>query len=210
MHRVFMSVVDMKLLVLHMRRSAMLLLLCVQSLSALETSMSFPFACAPDALKWRMSDTNLYNIAYEWTRHQNIDNWSVHDAVANNDSSKRCIEISYDTAVQVPKFFLPYIVSQDKTHIAKKVCVHDTIMQEDIHVKNVPFIESMYITVRGRFLDNESHFAAQTDIPVPWYLEIWRDRIETHVRKSLQEYMQILHKYTCPGPKLLRKRRKTK
>ena len=159
-------------------------------------------------MQWNLNDKNLYNIAYEWTQHRKIDNWSAQEVVSSNNFNKRCTEISYDTAVKVPKFFLAYIVTQDKTEILKKVCVEGTLMHESVQVKKVPFIETMHIEIRGRVANNKTYLSAETDIILPWFLEILRARIEKHVSKSLQEYLQILPQYACtPRPKLVSTRR---
>lgn len=159
-------------------------------------------------MQWSLSDKNLYNIAYEWTQHRKIDNWSARDVVSGKNFNKRCTEISYETAVKVPRFFLAYIVAQEKTAIKKRVCVEGALMHESIHVQRVPFIETMHIEIHGRVANDKTYLSAETEIILPWFLEILRDRIEKHVSKSLQEYLQILPQYACTtGPKLVSKRR---
>ena len=55
-----------------------------------------------------------------------------------------------------------------------------------------------------RFLSTESASNEKPEASEPSQLELLRDRIEKHVSKSLQEYLQILPQYACTvRPKLV-------
>ena len=190
-----------------------------QTINALNFDMTMPYKCVE---KWDISNSNLYNVAYEWTKHRELKSWNYNilPHAQNKSDTKNCIRIEYDTEVAIPKFFEDYMPSVFSKfaaiHLSKVVCVKNNLLTEQITVQHVPIIDEMQMHVKG-YINKRSKnvdFNVQSIIEYPWYLLFIKFQIEKHIEKSLREYMGFL---TCQNAvqqkkvpkfsKLMRRRR---
>lgn len=191
----------------------------MQTIKALKFDMKMLYKCAES---WDISNSNLYNVAYAWTKHRELKSWD-YNILKNNQTlsdNKNCISIKYNTEVAVPRFFedyMPSVFNQFASiHISKIVCEKQNLLTEEITMRGVPIINELSMNVKG-YINQRSKkvdFNVYSNIEYPWYLILIKSHIEDHIKKSLQEYMNFL---TCQSAvqqkkvanfvKLTRKRR---
>lgn len=158
--------------------------------------------CEPAMQRWDISNAGILNTAFLWTKGMMLENWVYEQSKGQplQTPDDECVHAEYDTSVPVPFFFVSYTGdSRQKVHISKTVCTNTahTKLHEVVAVRNIPFIDTMSITIRGTLRESDIKLTAVWELPLPWYLELLREQIEKHVKKSLQEYLQLLANTTC-------------
>lgn len=174
------------------------------AVSALQVVVRPLVHCDGVLQRWDTSNASILNTAFLWTKGMPIKNWEYTQSEVNalQTLDDECVHVEYDTLVPVPFFFVAYTGdSRQKVHIAKTVCTgraHKKLREVAI-VRNIPFIDTMTLRIQGDLRDSDTKLTAEWKLSLPWYLELLRQQIEQHVRKSLQEYLQLLASTTCAG-----------
>ena len=180
----------------------MCLVVMLHTVSALQVVMRPLVRCEPAMQRWDLNNASILNTAFLWSKGMPLQNWVYDESKGQpfQTPNDECVHAEYDTLVPVPFFFVSYTGdSRQKVHISKSMCT-DTAhkkMQEVIMVRNIPFINSMLITIEGSLRESDVRVEATWELTLPWYLELLREQIEKHVKKSLQEYLQLLANTTC-------------
>ena len=80
------------------------LLYNLETINALKFDMTMPYKCEEC---WDISNRNLYNVAYAWTKHRELKSWNYNilPQDRNKSDTRNCINIKYNTEVAIPKFF---------------------------------------------------------------------------------------------------------
>ena len=178
------------------------LVIMLRTVSALQVVMRPLVRCEPVMQRWDLSNASILNTAFLWTKGMPLENWAYDQSKGQpfQTPNDECVHAEYDTLVPVPFFFVSYTGdSRQKVHISKSMCTNTphTKLQEVITVRNIPFIDSMLITIEGSLRESDVRLVADWELSLPWYLELLREKIEKHVKKSLQEYLQLLANTTC-------------
>ena len=186
----------------HPLRMILYLVIMLHMVSALQVVMRPLVRCGPGMQRWELNNASILNTAFLWSKGMPLRNWAYDESKGQpfQTPNDECVHAEYDTLVPVPFFFVSYTGdSRQKVHISKSMCT-DTAhrkLQEVITVRNIPFINSMLITIEGSLRESDVRLVAEWELSLPWYLELLRDQIEKHVKKSLQEYLQLLANTTC-------------
>ena len=165
---------------------------------ALEITIRPPIKCEKESRQWDISNASLYNTAYLWTKGKKIENWEYTNV--ERGIFAECVDVEYETVVTIPFFFVMYTHGNEQNiKIQKRICKgqsHDGI-QESIQVYHIPFLDSIDIFVAGKFFPDTTQMHADIKLDLPWYLEIVRNQIEEHIKKSLEEYLSLLVRHSC-------------
>ena len=166
---------------------------------ALELTIRPPIKCEKESRQWDISNASLYNTAYLWTKGKKIENWKYYTSVDPGVFAE-CVNVEYETVVSIPFFFIMYTHGNEQNiKIQKRVCKsrsYDAI-QESVKVYNIPFLDSIDIFVAGKIFPDMTQMHADIKLDLPWYLEIVRNQIEEHIKKSLEEYLSLLVRHSC-------------
>lgn len=172
---------------------------------ALQVDRTAPYMC--DA-KLDTSNSALYNIAFDWTQHRKLDNWKYED-LGPDSSGRNCARVRYNTQIGVHKYFENFLPSRIlETTVDKHVCAGPNVMDEHVVLSDIILIKTMTINVHVE-IDRKTRtlrMVANTDLSVPWFLNMIEATILRELKESLTEYHQLLIDNAC-GTKVTKLRK---
>lgn len=174
---------------------------------------TLPLSCSGS---WNVSSVSMYNVAYKWTHEHPLNDWLYTSMPQKTQSpeplgsritirpvSAECAQISYGAVVHVPTRFSSYVPAQMlRTNVSKHVCVASRSLQETVVFSEILMLGSMTLTLEGT-IDNhkrQASFSSSCDIRLPWFAIPLKLLIYDHIRRSMLEYMDILHDSLCDAP----------
>jgi len=173
-----------------------LLLLALASLLAanahgLDINRTVPLRCKG---RFDISSSALSNLAYEWTHHSKILDWSY---LANGVD---CAVVGYQTQIKLKRVFQKLLPSRAlHVRMLKHVCVRGNVLYETVNLSELLLIDGMEIKIRAE-IDRATDsllMHAYGDLTVPWILQVFASTIETQIEDSLREYQNILADSVC-------------
>lgn len=168
-----------------------LLLPGAECAEALDINRTVPIHCRG---AFDTSSSGMFNLAYEWTRHSKLRDWSY------TTIGRECALVSYTTQIHLKHMFQQLIPSRAlHVKITKHVCVRGRQLFETINLTELLLIERMEIKIRAE-LDHATDsllMHAYSDVAVPWLLKIFENTILTQIAESLREYQDHLATSVC-------------
>jgi hypothetical protein len=142
-----------------------LLLPGAECAEALDMNRTVPIHCRG---RFDTSSSGMFNLAYEWTRHSKLHDWSY------TTIGRECALVSYTTQIHLKHMFQQLIPSRAlHVKITKHVCVRGRQLFETINLTELLLIERMEIKIRAE-LDHATDsllMHAYSDVAVPWLLK---------------------------------------
>lgn len=170
-----------------------LLLHGAQRVEALDINRTVPIHCKG---RFDTSSSAMFNLAYEWTRHSKLNDWSY------SPIGRDCALVGYTTRIHLKHMFQQLIPSRVlHAKITKNACVRGGLLYETINITELLLIERMEIRIRAE-LDPATDsllMHAYSDVPVPWVLKIFENTILTQIEDSIREYQDHLATSVCAG-----------
>ena len=152
-----------------------------------------PLACNA---KWDTSSSSMYNIAFQWTQHNELEHWRFEELDAS------CVQVHYDTHIRIRKMFDSWLPAKMlATTVSKQACVQQDVLQETVLVSDIILIESLSIRVHATINNKKRvlELLAETDLSVPWFLKMIEPTIISQLEDSLREYHALLALELCKG-----------
>lgn len=163
---------------------------------AFRVDRTVPLACNG---RLDTSNSALYNLAYEWTKHRPLDHWAYED-LGKNGIGYNCARVRYSTQVSVHQLFENVLPSRIlKTSVDKQVCAGEDKMDETVLLSDIVLINTLTITVHVS-IDRKTHtltMVASSDLAVPWFLSMLQSSIVHELEQSLAEYHELLAQAAC-------------
>jgi len=143
-----------------------------------------------------LENSNLYDIAYEWTKHRDITNWQFTPTEQRPDTLQgvvavdaQCVHVRYDVSVIVPVFLRPFLdVTRQSVSISKLLCIDSSnIIGEDVLVSRIPFIDNAQITIQHAYDHEYVMYSYTLSYPTFWYTKVISHLIETAFADSIAD-----------------------
>ena len=168
----------------------------VQGARAQKISGVVPIPC-DNVNKFSTSNTNMYNVAYAWTHHKKIVDWSY--GVAKH-AGKECAVLDYKAPVHIPEFFQNLGLSTMNLQIKKEFCT-GKFAEERVTIRNIPIIDQLKMSCISQDTKTNNkvsiNYTCEVAWDVPWYMIPLQDRIWRHIQESIGEYMKIIALSRC-------------
>jgi len=172
---------------------------------ALQVDRIAPYTCDANL---DTSNSVLYNLAFDWTKHRKLENWKYED-LGPDRSGRNCARVRYKTQIGVHKYFENVLPSRVlETTVDKHVCAGPNVLDEDVVLSDIILIKTMTIRVHVE-IDRKTRtlrMVANTDLSVPWFLSMIEASILRELKESLTEYHQLLIDSAC-GTKVTKLRK---
>jgi hypothetical protein len=163
----------------------------LHSVEALDINRTVPIHCKG---RFDTSSSAMFNLAYEWTRHSKLHEWSY------NTIGRECALVSYTTQIRLKHVFQQLIPSRAlHAKITKHACVRGDRLFETINLSELLLIERMEIKI-GAEIDHATDsllMHAYSDVVVPWLLQIFEKTILMQIEDSFREYQDHLARSVC-------------
>ena len=170
-----------------------ILLLFARCCACIIVQEKVPLACNA---KWDTSSSSMYNVAFQWTQHNELEHWRFEELDAS------CVQVHYNTHIRIRKMFDSWLPSKMlATTVSKQACVQQDVLQETVLVSDIILIESLSIRVHATINNKKRvlEFLAETDLSVPWFLKMIEPTIISQLEDSLREYHALLALELCKG-----------
>jgi hypothetical protein len=191
---------------------------------AIVLDLALPLACTP---QWDLSVHRMYKLAYTWTHHHKLLDWTYSGAgstqlqyksqnasqsaargaqnparEAQNPAreAQECVQLSYRTLIDIPSFFNSYLASHSlPLSVSKRICVSGRHMHERVVFSDLLLVGSFGIDINATIDREPDQLAVETslEIEVPWYLAPARETVLKHIKQSVAEYIQLLADDLC-------------
>ena len=158
---------------------------------ALDINRTVPIHCKG---RFDTSSSVMFNLAYQWTRHSKLHDWSY------STIDRDCALVGYTTQIRLKHMFQQLIPSRMlHAKISKHACVRGGHLYETINISELLLIERMEIKIHAE-LDHATDsllMHAYSDVAVPWVLKIFENTILTQIEDSVREYQDHLAQSVC-------------
>ena len=160
------------------------------------------------------SNSNLYDVAYAWSRKASLQHWNVQSGRKISfsaeetregmcfDSNSTKVYLSYSTVIKLPHVVALYYGSRHyKITIQKQVCTNATVMTEKVLVTQIPFITQLS-TMSTLTLHRPSRSLDVTStlqMSVPWFLSWMTQDMKEAIQKSNEHKQSLMWELMCPG-----------
>jgi len=168
-----------------------ILTLLPHSARALDLNRTVPVHCKG---RFDLSSSALANLAYEWTHHSKIHDWSY------SANGRDCVVVGYTTQIQLKAIFKKLLPSRVlHVRMRKHACARGDVLFETINLSELLLIDSMEIKIRAE-LDQATDsllMHAYSEMVVPWLLQIFTSTIMGQIEDSVREYQDMLARSIC-------------
>lgn len=173
-----------------------LLMSGIASVAAFEVDRTVPLACDGH---FDTTNSGLYNLAFEWTKHRKLDNWEFAD-LSRDSKGRSCVRVRYGTQVSVHQLFEQILPSRIlKTSVDKHLCSGANEMEETVLLSDIVLIDTLTINIHLE-IDRETRtlrMRVHSDLNVPWFLGMFENSIVLELQQSLAEYHELLAGAAC-------------
>ena len=167
------------------------LALLPNSAHALDLNRTVPVRCKG---RFDLSSSALANLAYEWTHHSKIHDWSY------SASGRDCAVVGYTTQIRLKPIFQKLLPSRAlHVRMLKHACARGDVLSETINLSELLLIDNMEIKIRAE-IDQATEsllMHAYSDVVVPWLLQMFASTIMGQIEDSVREYQDILARNLC-------------
>jgi hypothetical protein len=135
-------------------------------------------------------------MAFEVNPKHVMENWNYKDIQA--DSVESCVNVSYASAFENPKMFLP--IDLRRISVRKTACVSRRTFREQIVISNSPFFREALADVATSRDDTHPsalRVTAKFNVNTPWAFQLAETRLLEYVRGYLARYADLLVRATC-------------
>jgi hypothetical protein len=145
---------------------------------------------------WDGSPVILYNIAYEMSRNNMLQDWVF--AFEKESLTQTCINASYYSAFDDPQTFIR--IDLGRIAVRKSVCFTQGVLSENVSLTQVPYFDNAFLhisTARSSVNASHMHMKASFRVKIPWIFKVNVKSLETHVIDYLKRYFTLLAKTIC-------------
>jgi hypothetical protein len=135
-------------------------------------------------------------MAFEVNPKHVMENWNYKDIQA--DSVQSCVNVSYASAFENPKMFLP--IDLRRISVRKTACVSRRTFREQIVISNIPFFGEALADVAASRDDTHPsalRVTAKFNVNTPWAFQLAETRLLEYIRGYLDRYADLLVRATC-------------
>jgi hypothetical protein len=135
-------------------------------------------------------------MAFEVNPKHVMENWNYKDIQA--DSVESCVNVSYASAFENPKTFLP--IDLRRISVRKTACVSRRTFREQIVISNIPFFGEALADVAASRDDTHPsalRVTAKFNVNTPWAFQLAETRLLEYIRGYLARYADLLVRATC-------------
>lgn len=165
-------------------------------------------ACFPRATLQQdiLENSNLYDIAYEWSKHRELMNWKFTQNALIPDKMRTlvpldamCAHVAYDVSVIVPAFVRPFIDSSRQTvSISKYLCIDSANkIYEKVFAAPIPFIEHVDISMQYTYEQDYLLYSYSVAYPSFWYTDVASKMIMQAFDKSIMDAIDAFVDKMC-------------
>jgi len=169
-------------------------LICLASTQSLHVRHEISVHCTRPV--WDNSQACLYNMAFEVNPKHVMENWNYKDIQA--DSVQSCVNVSYASAFENPKMFLP--IDLRRISVRKTACVSRRTFREQIVISNIPFFGEALADVAASRDDTHPsalRVTAKFNVNTPWAFQLAETRLLEYIRGYLARYADLLVQTIC-------------
>jgi hypothetical protein len=139
-------------------------------------------------------------MAFEVNPKHVMENWNYKDIQESiqADSVESCVNVSYASAFENPKTFLP--IDLRRISVRKTACVSRRTFREQIVISNIPFFGEALADVAASRDDTHPsalRVTAKFNVNTPWAFQLAETRLLEYVRGYLARYADLLVRATC-------------
>jgi hypothetical protein len=139
-------------------------------------------------------------MAFEVNPKHVMENWNYKDIQESiqADSVESCVNVSYASAFENPKTFLP--IDLRRISVRKTACVSRRTFREQIVISNIPFFGEALADVAASGDDTHPsalRVTAKFNVNTPWAFQLAETRLLEYVRGYLARYADLLVRATC-------------
>ena len=159
------------------------------------------------------SNSNLYDVAFAWSRKASLQYWNMQSGLkiprsADDMHEGMClvsnttnVYLSYSTVIKLPHVVALYYGSRHyKITIQKQICTNATVMTEKVLVTQIPFITQLS-TISTLTLHRPSQsldITSMLQMSVPWFLSWMSQDMKQAIQQSNEHKQSLMWELMCP------------